>query len=115
MFTIFTTEHVYAVIMQWFSYFDEREVLQQEYSKPPILPSPHFRWIVIHVKTSEADTVKFPFLADIDECALRTSGCEQMCTNTVGGSYCTCHLGFDLNADGKTCTQGKSFLIFLML
>ena len=25
---------------------DKREVLQQEYSKPPILPSPHFRWVV---------------------------------------------------------------------
>ena len=28
--------------MQSFSYFDKREVLQQEYSQPPILPSPHF-------------------------------------------------------------------------
>ena len=25
---------------------DEREVLQHEYSLPPIRPSPHFRWIV---------------------------------------------------------------------
>ena len=32
--------------MQWFSYLDKREVLQQEYSQPPILPSPHFRWVV---------------------------------------------------------------------
>ena len=32
--------------MQWFRYLDKREVLQQEYSKPPILPSPHFRWVV---------------------------------------------------------------------
>ena len=29
-----------------FSYIDNREVLQQEYSQPPILPSPHFRWVV---------------------------------------------------------------------
>ena len=32
--------------MQWFSYIDKREVLQQEYSKPPILLSPHFWWVV---------------------------------------------------------------------
>ena len=29
-------------------HLDEREVLQQEYSQPPILPSPHFRWVVKH-------------------------------------------------------------------
>ena len=29
-----------------FSYFDKREVLQQEHFQPPILPSPHFRWVV---------------------------------------------------------------------
>ena len=28
------------------SYNDKREVLQNEYSQPPILPSPHFRWVV---------------------------------------------------------------------
>ena len=32
--------------MQWFSYLDKREVLQQEYFQLPILPSPHFRWVV---------------------------------------------------------------------
>ena len=36
--------------MQWISYLDKREVLQQEYSQPPILPSPHFRWVVNHLK-----------------------------------------------------------------
>ena len=32
--------------MQWFSYLGKREVWQQEYSQPAILPSPHFRWVV---------------------------------------------------------------------
>ena len=27
-------------------HFHKREVLQQEYSQTPILPSPHFRWVV---------------------------------------------------------------------
>ena len=38
--------HVYAIIMHYSLHFDKREVLQQEYSQPPILPSPHFRWVV---------------------------------------------------------------------
>ena len=33
-------------IMQKFSYVDKREVLQQEYSQPPILPFSHFPWVV---------------------------------------------------------------------
>ena len=32
--------------MQLFPYTGKREALQQEYSQPPILPSPHFRWVV---------------------------------------------------------------------
>ena len=31
-----------------FLFTDEREVLQQKYSQPPILPSPHFPWVVNH-------------------------------------------------------------------
>ena len=38
--------HGKAVIMQSSLYLDKREVLQQEYSQPPILPSPHFRLVV---------------------------------------------------------------------
>ena len=33
--------------MKKFSSLDKKGVLQQEYSQPPILPSPHFRWVVI--------------------------------------------------------------------
>ena len=38
--------HVYSVTMPYFSYLHKREVLQHEYSKPSMLPSPHFRWVV---------------------------------------------------------------------
>ena len=48
MFLIFTTQpysclcnHNAIVFI-----FEKREVLQQEYSQPIILPSPHFRWVV---------------------------------------------------------------------
>ena len=39
-----------------FSYIDKREVLQQEYSQPGIVPSPHFRWVVMgNSYTSDVD------------------------------------------------------------
>ena len=38
--------HICAIIIQYLSYTDMREVLQQEYSQPLILPSPHFLLVV---------------------------------------------------------------------
>ena len=32
--------------MQYFLHLDKRKILLQEYSQPPILPSPHCRWVV---------------------------------------------------------------------
>ena len=40
-----------------FSYIDKREVLQQEYSQPTILPSPHFRWVVKKKKETSPKSV----------------------------------------------------------
>ena len=37
--------------MQYFSYTDKREVLQQKYSQPLILPSHHFRERIIYALT----------------------------------------------------------------
>ena len=44
--------------------------------------------------------------ADIDECAVGTSGCDvnAYCTNTIGGNNCTCNTGFI--GTGRTCTPG---------
>jgi hypothetical protein len=33
---------------------------------------------------------------DIDECAMNTDNCEQMCVNTPGGFTCACASGFTL-------------------
>ena len=48
VFLIFTTQlYLYLCNYNAISlYTDKREVLQQEYSQPPILPSPHFRRVV---------------------------------------------------------------------
>ena len=44
--------------------------------------------------------------SDIDECSEATDDCQQTCSNTPGGYTCSCVLGYDLNSDAKTCTQG---------
>ena len=48
VFLIFTTQS-YSYLCNYdvtFPYIDKREVLQQDYTKTPILPCPHFRWVV---------------------------------------------------------------------
>ena len=46
LFLLPTYIHICANIMQYTHIHDtdKREVLQQEYSQPPIFPSPQFRW-----------------------------------------------------------------------
>ncbi|KAK2160167.1 hypothetical protein NP493_1662g00004 [Ridgeia piscesae] len=40
---------------------------------------------------------------DIDECARKTDGCQQICINTKGSFNCACADGFTVNGDRKTC------------
>ena len=45
---------------------------------------------------------------DINECAasvnLPSSVCQQVCVNTIGGFYCECMAGFQINSDNATCS-----------
>lgn len=43
---------------------------------------------------------------DINECALTTSCCNQICENKDGGYDCLCEPGFSMANDSCTC-QGK--------
>ena len=47
-------------------------------------------------------------IPDIDECNEHTSGCEQVCNNTVGSYQCLCQDDYILNTD-KSCSMGKAF------
>ena len=40
---------------------------------------------------------------DIDECAMNSTLCDQMCVNTFGSYMCTCHSGFRLNNISNQC------------
>ncbi|XP_058015730.1 epidermal growth factor-like protein 7 isoform X1 [Ahaetulla prasina] len=44
---------------------------------------------------------------DVDECATGKHGCRQLCINTAGSYRCTCHPGYELQADGQTCRALK--------
>ncbi|KAL5497164.1 hypothetical protein EMCRGX_G013588 [Ephydatia muelleri] len=40
---------------------------------------------------------------DINECALQSTGCSQLCINTAGSFMCRCTSGYKLAYDDKTC------------
>ena len=39
----------------------------------------------------------------IDSCATNNGGCDHDCKHGVGGPICSCHKGYMLQADGRTC------------
>lgn len=49
------------------------------------------------------------FIKELDECELKDHGCEHNCINTLGGYQCSCHIGYELHSDKKTC-ESKFFL-----
>ena len=40
---------------------------------------------------------------DINECNDGVSGCDQLCTNTIGSYNCSCMVGYELADDDHTC------------
>ena len=54
--------------------------------------------------------MEFYVIADIDECDLGTATCSQICYNTEGSYTCSCHEGYYLHTDARTC-MGKIFTI----
>ena len=46
-------------------------------------------------------------ILDLDECALGTAGCEQMCKDTEGSFVCSCYEGFELLGDSVSCNASK--------
>ena len=53
--------------------------------------------------------VFFNFHLDINECVVRTDGCDHNCTNTDGSYYCTCMDGYELESDNHTCA-GQNYM-----
>ena len=49
------------------------------------------------------------FCTDVNECAIDNGGCEQVCNNTVGSYYCSCHSGYRLDVDDHRC-HGETYV-----
>ena len=62
--------------------------------------------ILVPFPTSDYQRVTLCCAADIDECAEKTSGCEQKCTDNDGSFTCSCNEGYTLKDDNITCKQG---------
>ena len=43
-------------------------------------------------------------ITDVNECALETHNCQQVCSNTDGSFTCLCFEGYDLDDDQISCT-----------
>ncbi|XP_078265970.1 uncharacterized protein LOC144599123 isoform X2 [Rhinoraja longicauda] len=46
---------------------------------------------------------------DIDECATKTSNCQQICTNGVGSYICSCDPGFSIDGANPSFCVGSCF------
>ena len=54
------------------------------------------------------------YSSDDNECASVSGGCDHVCSNTKGSFACSCHPGYFLDNDGKTCRgrlQGCFFAV----
>ena len=51
------------------------------------------------------------YSSDHDECAVGSSGCDHVCSNTNGSFSCSCHPGYFLDSDGKTCRGGLNRIV----
>ena len=56
----------------------------------------------------------FTLHLEINECVLGTSGCTQICNNTIGSYICSCNTGYNLGVDNHTC-DGKDQANFAMI
>lgn len=64
------------------------------------LPDTHFIGIKVTVMSFLSNHV------DVNECEQMTHSCSGLaeCVNIVGGFYCVCPPGYQLNSDNSTCT-----------
>lgn len=51
-------------------------------------------------------------IADVNECLENNGGCLHRCHNYIGGYYCTCRIGYDMDKDLKKCLGKQNFIFF---
>ena len=65
----------------------------------------HITYIIYAVVVSSFHISSDIFFSDINECNdTALNDCEHICNNTAGSYDCDCNTGYDLQADGISCT-----------
>ena len=54
-------------------------------------------------------------LIDFNECSISNGGCEEICINTDGSFICSCHQGYMLRDDNRTCTGINNWYYYNIL
>ncbi|XP_037045819.1 tolloid-like protein 1 [Bradysia coprophila] len=83
------------------------------YEIPPDMRSTTNKMFVKFVSDGSVQKAGFSatFMKELDECKLQDHGCEHECINTLGGYKCSCHIGFELHSDKKSCENACGGLI----
>ncbi|CAG9771064.1 unnamed protein product [Ceutorhynchus assimilis] len=56
-------------------------------------------------KSNQRGGFSAKIIAEFNECEKTEHGCEQLCINTLGSFMCSCHPGFELHSDKKSCVD----------
>ena len=66
----------------------------------------HIECLMIALSTWRyaSTNISITVFADINECKLVTTDCDQTCVNTIGGYSCSCNDGYTLNNDNVSCS-----------
>ncbi|XP_075251110.1 bone morphogenetic protein 1-like [Convolutriloba macropyga] len=68
----------------------------------------HSLQLIFHTDDSiEKKGFQLTYFVDYDECSVQNGGCQHTCTNTKGGFICSCHEGFILHEDNKSCKESE--------
>ncbi|XP_070579595.1 bone morphogenetic protein 1-like isoform X2 [Ptychodera flava] len=75
---------------------------------PSVISSSNQLVLELHIGTPRngfdiRNVIYLAYTIDLDECALHTDDCQHVCYNTVPGFICSCHSGYELDDDNRTC------------
>ena len=73
---------------------------------------PHLSYLVLFLNGLPFFLLKS---IDINECAMGTSDCSQICENTNGSYLCDCYYGYQLLSNNKTCRHASKATVLLIL
>ncbi|XP_050301020.1 bone morphogenetic protein 1-like isoform X2 [Anthonomus grandis grandis] len=56
-------------------------------------------------KSNQRGGFSAKIIAEFNECEKTDHGCEQICINTLGSFMCSCHPGYEIHSDKRSCVD----------